>query len=164
MALTKIEITVNSTNNRHHLQVCVFTEKCFVSSQQIWPSLTFWQCWNCGMNLSATVTNHYFLLLNFDVCNQFGAFSLCFTRNESECFTHWVFEKTVFILHGDWSERENLPDLAKYDPCFSTLSVYLCPSMTDVWAAWAPDGSVTGTKRTTFVSPIKMSQSTTCWR
>lgn len=81
----------------------------------------------------------------------------------SHTFFFFFWKERKYLLHGNRSEVENRPYSPKWDPCFSAFSIYVCPSITDVWAAWAPGGSVTGTRRTTYVS-LKMTQSTTCSR
>lgn len=118
----------------------------------------------CG----ATVTNHYFLLLklNFDACNQLGL-SVCVTLQMNHSVPRTQLLKiTIFTAWEQIKERyrrENSPDMATFDSCFSTVfRVCMCSLMSDVWAAWAPGGNVTGIKKTTVVSPVKMSQGTTC--
>lgn len=160
MALTKIEATWDNTLTHHHLPVWVFIEKAFLFNFSrfgpVWPL-------DCGINVSATVTNHYFLLLklNFDACNHFGL-SVDITLNQwIRVFTCSICER-LFLQHVNRSEGENMAELAKHDSHCWTLSVCVFPLITDVWAAWALGGSVTGIKRTTYVSPIKMNQCTTC--
>lgn len=118
------------SHTHHHLAVWVFIEKCFVSSQQIWPGLTSWLCCNCGMNVSATVTNHYFLLfkLNFDACNQFGL--SVYVIHESECFSCSTFEKNVFTAWEQIRGREiwqiclNAIRVSQHFPCVRVHLLY----------------------------------------
>lgn len=95
--------------------------------------------------------------------------SLISSASQFVLFKKWV--RAVLILNccmGTITGRQHGVKEAKFGNMWSLfLSFFhLCvsPCLSDVWAAWAPNGSVTGTRRTTDVSPVKMIQSTTCWR
>lgn len=109
------------------------------------------------------VTNHYFLLLklNFDACNQ-----VCLSALLSKWITNQTFEKHS-SLNWSWSQgvivqRRKQAWFANILSLF--LNSFMCMCVTDVWAAWAQGGSVTGTKTSTYASPVKMTWIKTCLR
>lgn len=92
----------------------------------------------CGMNVSATVTNHYFLLLklNFDACNQLGL-SVCVALQMNHSVPHTqLWKMTIFTA---WEQikvgyrRENATHMVAFGSCFLTVfHVCMCSLMSDV--------------------------------
>lgn len=105
------------------------------------------------------VTNHYFLLLklNFDACNQ-----VCL----SALLSKWITNQTLFpeleLITGSNCTEAKTGLIWQYFVLVSQL--FMCMCVTDVWAAWAQGGSVTGTKTSTYASPVKMTWIKTCLR
>lgn len=105
------------------------------------------------------VTNHYFLLLklNFDACNQ-----VCL----SALLSKWITNQTLFpeleLITGSNCTEAKTGLIWQYFVLVSQL--FMCMCVTDVWAAWAQGGSVTGTKTSTYASPVKMTRIKTCLR